>query len=54
MLMRDVVEIRPGEERFQIHFTGLSFIKPENVRLRFKLEGLDQDWVEAGTHGTAY
>lgn len=49
-----VVEFSPGQARFEIRYTGLSFIKPEQVRFKFKLEGLDEDWVEAGGRRTAY
>jgi signal transduction histidine kinase len=42
------VEIPPGAHRFQFHFTGLSWSAPEKVRFRYRLEGLDSDWVEAG------
>jgi signal transduction histidine kinase len=33
----------------QIAYTGLSLTVPERVRFRYKLDGLDQDWTEAGT-----
>src|SRR5262249_3595528 len=29
-------------------------INSENIRFRYRLEGLDRDWVEAGTRRTAY
>jgi signal transduction histidine kinase len=32
----------------------LSLIKPEFVKFRYKLEGQDAEWVEAGTRRTAY
>ncbi len=31
------------------HFTALSFVAPEKLRFRHKLEGSDQDWVADGT-----
>jgi signal transduction histidine kinase len=33
----------------QFSYTGLSLTVPERVRFRYKLEGLDPDWVDAGT-----
>jgi ligand-binding sensor domain-containing protein/signal transduction histidine kinase len=51
---RSAVEIQPGQENLEIHYTGLSFIKPEHVRFRYRLEGLDKEWVDAGTRRTAY
>lgn len=46
------VRIQPGQERFDVRYTGLSFIKPEQVKFRYKLEGLDEDWVDAGAQRT--
>jgi signal transduction histidine kinase/ligand-binding sensor domain-containing protein len=48
------VRIDPGKENIEIHYTGLSFIKPEQVRFKYKLEGLDPEWVEAGSRRAAY
>ncbi|MCA1557966.1 MAG: histidine kinase, partial [Acidobacteria bacterium] len=50
----DKLEIFPGQENLEIQYTGLSFIKPENIRFKYQLEGLDREWVEAGTRRTAY
>jgi signal transduction histidine kinase len=33
---------------FDIQYTAPSFIKPRQVRFRYRLVGLDDDWVEAG------
>lgn len=48
------LEIAPGAENFEIHYTALSFIMSERIRFRYKLEGLDTDWVEADTRRVAY
>lgn len=48
------IEIQPGQENLEIVYTGLSFIKPEQIRFRYKLEGLDKDWTDAGERRTAY
>jgi signal transduction histidine kinase len=48
------IEIGPEEGNFEIEYTALSFINPENLRFKYKLEGLDPDWVDAGTRRTAY
>jgi signal transduction histidine kinase len=47
------VEIPHDRNSFEIRYTAPSFIKPEQVRFRYKLEGLDQDWIEAGYRRTA-
>ena len=40
-----------------VEYTSLSLRSPENIRFRYKLEGMDADWIEAGgqrrvTYGT--
>ena len=52
--IRDKIRILPGQEGLEIHYTGLSFINPEHVHFRYRMEGLDKDWVEAGTRRTAF
>jgi signal transduction histidine kinase/ligand-binding sensor domain-containing protein len=47
------VEINPGKDNFEISYTAPSFIKPEQVRFKYKLEGLDEDWIDAGNRRTA-
>ncbi|MEW6207729.1 MAG: two-component regulator propeller domain-containing protein [Acidobacteriota bacterium] len=48
------IEVGPHKQNLEIHYTGLSFIKPDRVRFRYMLEGLDSEWVEAGTRRAAY
>ncbi|HQU85639.1 MAG TPA: two-component regulator propeller domain-containing protein, partial [Pyrinomonadaceae bacterium] len=48
------IKVVPGQENLEINYTGLSFIKPEQIRFRYILEGLDKDWTEAGERRTAY
>jgi len=54
VVFRDTAQIPVGIESFEIHYTGLSFVRPEQVRFKYKLEGLDKDWIDAGTRRTAY
>ena len=46
--------VPPGEGDLEIHYAGLSFARPGEVRFRYFLEGYDEDWVEAGNRRTAY
>jgi ligand-binding sensor domain-containing protein/signal transduction histidine kinase len=41
-------KIAPGRHSLEFHYTGLSFEAPEKIRFRYRLEGLDTDWVNAG------
>ena len=44
----------PGADRVAFVYAGLSYLAPENVRFRYRLDGYDKDWVEAGTRRAAY
>jgi ligand-binding sensor domain-containing protein len=48
------ITLSPGKEKFEFHFTALSFLVPDRVFFKYKLEGYDREWVEAGTRRTAY
>jgi signal transduction histidine kinase/ligand-binding sensor domain-containing protein len=45
--------VPPGHKQFEFRFTALSFIASDNVRFRYRLDGLETDWVQAGTRRTA-
>jgi hypothetical protein len=38
----------------EIDFTALSFVAPEKIRFRYKLEGYDSDWQDAGNRRQAF
>ena len=44
----------PNGKRLEFNYTGLSFFSPEKVRFRYKLEGFDRDWIDAGARRVAY
>jgi hypothetical protein len=37
-----------GTSRVEIDYAGLSFTKPGTIRFRYRLSGIDKDWVDAG------
>jgi ligand-binding sensor domain-containing protein/signal transduction histidine kinase len=47
-------QAQPGRGALEFHFTALSFVTPEKVRLRYQLEGFDKGWIEAGSRREAY
>jgi signal transduction histidine kinase/ligand-binding sensor domain-containing protein len=47
-------EIEPGHSRIAFEYTGLSFASPHSVRFKYKLEGFDRDWINAGSRRVAY
>lgn len=50
----DYLQLAPGRHTVEIRYTGFSFDAPERVRFRYRLEGLDANWVEAGTRRVAF
>lgn len=51
---RTDVLVPPGNDRVEFHYTALSLAIPEKVRFRYRLQGYDQDWVDAGSRRVAY
>lgn len=43
------IHLDAEQRRFEIAYVGLSLRNPEGVHYRYKLEGFDEDWIEAGT-----
>lgn len=43
----------PGTTRLEFYYTGLSFVAPHKVTFKYKLEGFDPAWIEAGTRRVA-
>jgi ligand-binding sensor domain-containing protein/signal transduction histidine kinase len=45
--------IPPGNKRIEFQYTALSFSAPGAVRFKYRIEGLETDWQEAGVKRTA-
>jgi ligand-binding sensor domain-containing protein/signal transduction histidine kinase len=48
------IELPPGRQTLEFRYAALSFLAPERVQFRHKLEGFDEDWVENGTRREAH
>jgi ligand-binding sensor domain-containing protein/signal transduction histidine kinase len=48
------LELPAGTTRFDLYYTAPSFVAPEKVRFKYKLDGFDQDWIDSGTRRIAY
>jgi signal transduction histidine kinase/ligand-binding sensor domain-containing protein len=44
----DMRSVPPGAERIEFEFNGLTFVTPERLRFRYRLDAYDDDWIEAG------
>jgi signal transduction histidine kinase/streptogramin lyase len=53
-LKAGVLKVGPGKHRIEFQYTALGFDAPERIRFRYRLEGLDSDWVEAGNRRVAF
>lgn len=50
---KEVLRLPSGTRRFEFHYTALDLTAPTHLRFRYKLEGMDARWVEAGVQRTA-
>ena len=48
------VRVRAGSQHWEFQYTALSFLVPQRVHFKYRLEGFDDDWVDAGNRRTAY
>jgi ligand-binding sensor domain-containing protein/signal transduction histidine kinase len=49
-----VLNLGPGRHNIEFQYTALGFDSPEQIRFRYRLRGLDPDWVEAGNRRVAF
>ena len=40
--------LAPGQRRFDVRYTGIDLRTPEQLRFRYRLDGVDRDWIDAG------
>lgn len=50
----DTITVGAANSILEIRYTGLSFVKPEGVRYKYRMEGVDDEWVDVGTRRAAY
>ncbi len=49
-----VGSLPPGRENLEFRYTGLSFVQPARLTFRYKLDGFDRDWIDAGGRREAF
>jgi signal transduction histidine kinase/ligand-binding sensor domain-containing protein len=52
--MDEPIQLPPSTGNIQIDYTALSFSAPDKVQFRYKLEGFDRDWKDAGARRQAF
>ncbi|HTD75030.1 MAG TPA: response regulator, partial [Steroidobacteraceae bacterium] len=48
------VEVGPGRHQWEFHYAALSLLAGPRSSFRYRLEGFDERWVDAGNRRTAY
>lgn len=48
------INLPPGLRKIEFHYTAPIFVVPERVRFRYKLDGWDKEWTDAGARRVAY
>ena len=48
------ITLSSGQRDLEVHYIGLSYAAPEKVRYRYRLEGYDNDWIEARDRRVAF
>jgi signal transduction histidine kinase/ligand-binding sensor domain-containing protein len=44
----------PDHKRLEFRYSGLSFVAPNKVLFKYRLDGIDRDWIDAGSKRTAF
>jgi len=47
-------QLPPGADRLEFRYTALSLLRSSGMRFKYKLEGYDRDWIDAGSRRVAY
>jgi signal transduction histidine kinase/ligand-binding sensor domain-containing protein/DNA-binding response OmpR family regulator/HPt (histidine-containing phosphotransfer) domain-containing protein len=48
------MKIGPVQHRWEFQYAGMSLFAPKQVQFKYRLDGFDKDWVDAGTRRIAY
>ncbi|TPG50053.1 diguanylate cyclase [Rhodanobacter glycinis] len=49
-----VGRIGPDVERIELHYAAMSYVAPAAVKYRYRIEGFDRGWIDAGASRVAY
>jgi signal transduction histidine kinase/ligand-binding sensor domain-containing protein/CheY-like chemotaxis protein len=48
------IDVQPGHEKWEFQYTASSLLVPQRTSFKYRLEGFDKGWIEAGNRRTAY
>jgi signal transduction histidine kinase len=49
----EMLRVRSDTRRFEFHYTAPNLTAPTSLRFRYRLDGMDKSWVDAGTRRLA-
>jgi len=47
-------DLPPGNQRLEFQYAGLSFVAPGKVHFKYRLDGIDDDWIDVGSKRSAF
>ncbi len=50
---QSAIELSPQQSQLEINYTALSLLKSAQIKFKYRLEGLENNWTEAGTQRSA-
>ncbi|HET7436966.1 MAG TPA: two-component regulator propeller domain-containing protein [Thermoanaerobaculia bacterium] len=51
---KNLSKVPPGAERIEFEFSGVTFVTPERVHFRYRVDGYDNDWLDAESDRVSY
>lgn len=48
--LQNEIVLEPGQSKIEIRYTGIHFTSPKKIRFKYQLNGLDNQWSDAGTN----
>src|SRR5262249_24322144 len=48
------LRLPPGRKNLEFRYTALSFVSPAAIHFKYRLEGFESGWLDAGSRRTAY
>ena len=48
------VEVPPGHQQWEFQYTALSLLVPQRSLFKYRLDGFDKDWIDAGKRRSAF
>ena len=52
--MAETLRLAPGRHKLEFHYTAIRLASPDHLRFKYRLEGFDPEWTDAGQRRVAY